>query len=127
VTKPSIALGCAAIVATLAFAARAEGSGDAQRGAQVFLQCKACHSLEPGKNAIGPSLHGLFGRNAGTVPGYNYSPAMKNSGIVWNNDTLAGYLADPKKVVPGDKMPFLGVKNPTQLSDLLAYLQQATR
>ena len=119
---------CGAVVLfPLALAAQAQGVGDAQRGAQVFIQCKACHSLEAGKNMIGPSLHGLLGRRAGTVPGFAYSPAMKNANVVWNDDTLSRYLTDPKAFIPGDKMPFVGIKDPSKLGDLLAYLNQATR
>jgi cytochrome c2 len=107
--------------------ARAQGVGDAQRGAQVFAQCKICHSLEAGKNMLGPSLHGLIGRKAGSVPGYAYSPAMKNANVTWNDDTLSKYLADPKAFIPGDKMAFPGIKDPSKLGDLLAYLNQATK
>ena len=77
----------------------------AQRGAQVFNQCKICHSLEAGKNLVGPSLHGVIGRKAGSVPGYAYSPAMKNADVTWNDNTLSKYLTDPKAFIPGDKMP----------------------
>ena len=99
----------------------------AQRGAQVFNQCKICHSLEAGKNMLGPSLHGVIGRKAGSVPDFAYSPAMKNSNVTWNDDTLSKYLSDPKAFIPGDKMAFPGVKDPNKLGDLLAYLNQATR
>ena len=99
----------------------------AQRGAQVFNQCKICHSLEAGKNLVGPSLHSVIGRKAGSVPGYAYSPAMKNADVTWNDNTLSKYLTDPKAFIPGDKMPFLGIKDPSQLGDLLAYLHQATQ
>jgi cytochrome c len=61
------------------------------------------------------------------VPGYSYSPAMKNSNVTWNNDTLSKYLTDPKAFIPGDKMAFTGIKDPSKLGDLLAYLDQATR
>jgi cytochrome c2 len=112
----------------LVTAALAQAAGDPKKGEQVFnTQCKACHSLEAGKNGIGPTLHGLFGRKAGTVPGYSYSAAMKNSGVVWNDDTLKKYLADPHKFIPGDKMVFAGIKNEAQLDDLLAYLEQAAQ
>ena len=107
--------------------AQAQGVGDAQRGAQVFVQCKVCHSLEAGKNMLGPSLHGVIGRKAGSVPGYAYSPAMKNANVTWTDDTLSKYLADPKAFVPGDKMVFAGIKDPSKLGDLLAYLNQATK
>ena len=107
--------------------ASAQAAGDEKRGEQVFNQCKPCHSLEPDKNGVGPTLHGLFGRKAGTVPGYNYSAALKNSGLVWNEDTLKQYLSDPHKFIPGDKMMFAGIKNEDQLDDLLAYLKKATQ
>src|SRR5271165_1788571 len=127
VMKLSATLSGAVVLLLLALAAQAQGVGDAQRGAQVFVQCKICHSLEAGKNMVGPSLHGLFGRKSGSVPGFAYSPAMKNVNVTWNDDTLSKYLADPKAFVPGDKMVFLGIKDPSKLGDLLAYLNQATR
>jgi len=86
-----------------------QAAGDAKRGEQIFNQCRPCHSLEAGKNGIGPSLHGLLGRKAGTVPGYNYSPAMQRSGVVWNEDTLAKFLADPNGFIPGTKMVIAGI------------------
>ena len=112
---------------SFALIAHAQGLGDAQRGAQVFAQCKVCHSLETGKNMIGPSLYGLIGRKAGAVPGYAYSGAMKNSNVTWSDHTLSKYLSDPKGYIPGDKMPFTGLKDPTKLGDLVAYLNQATK
>jgi cytochrome c len=112
----------------LGMAASAHAAGDPQKGAQVFnTQCKACHLLEPGKNGVGPTLHGLFGRKAGTVPGYAYSSALKNANLVWNEDSLKRYLADPKAFVPGTKMVSAGIKDEAQLDDLLAYLRQATQ
>ena len=116
-----------AVLLLYALIAEAQGLDDAQRGAQVFAQCKICHSLEAGKNMVGPSLHGLIGRKAGSVPGYAYSPAMKNANVTWNDDTLSKYLVDPKAFVPGDKMVFVGIKDPSKLGDLLAYLNQTTR
>jgi cytochrome c2 len=110
-----------------ALVAHAQGAGDAQRGAQVFAQCKVCHSLEAGKNMLGPSLHGLLGRKAGSVPGYAYSPAMKNANVTWDDDTLSKYLSNPQAFISGDKMAFVGIKDPSKLGDLLAYLNQASR
>jgi cytochrome c2 len=107
--------------------ALAQAAGDEKRGEQVLNQCKPCHSLDAGKNGVGPTLHGLFGRKAGTVPDYNYSAAMKNSGVVWNEDTLKQYLADPHKFIPGEKMTFAGIKNEEQLNDLIVYLREATQ
>ena len=123
---PAILWGITMMV-PFALIAQAQGVGDAQRGTQVFAQCKLCHSLEAGKNMVGPSLHGLIGRKAGSAPGFAYSPAMKNSNVTWNNDTLSKYLSDPKAFIPGDKMAFTGIKDPSKLGDLLAYLDQAAR
>ena len=93
--KLSEILSGAVVLFPLALPAHAQGAGDAQRGAQVFTQCKICHSLEAGKNMVGPSLHDLIGRKAGSVPGYAYSPAMKNANVTWSDDTLSKYLSDP--------------------------------
>jgi cytochrome c2 len=81
VVKLSGILGGAAVLLVLTLVARAQGVGDAQRGARVFTQCRIYHSLEAGKNMVGPSLHGLIGRKAGSVPGYAHSPAMKNANV----------------------------------------------
>ena len=107
--------------------AMAQAQGDAKSGQTVFLQCKACHSLDAGKNGIGPSLHGLFGRKSGTAPNYNYSDAMKKADITWSADTLFKYLADPKAFVPGDKMSFPGVKDEQKRRDVIVYLEEATK
>jgi nitrite reductase (NO-forming) len=97
-------------------------AGDAAAGRLVFRKCQACHAIEPGKNMLGPSLSGIIGRKAGTEAGYSYSPAMKSADIVWNQDTLDKYLADPAKVVPGNKMPFPGLKTDHDRADVIAYL-----
>jgi nitrite reductase (NO-forming) len=78
-------------------------AGDAAAGRQVFRKCQACHSLEPGKNVLGPSLAGVLGRKSGSVEGYNYSPAMKQANLVWDQKTIDAYLADPGKTVPGEQ------------------------
>ncbi len=106
---------------------QAHAAGDPAKGKRVFNKCKACHSLVAGKKKIGPSLYGMYGRKAGTVGGFKFSPAMIQSGIVWTPETLAGYLEDPKKVIPGNKMPFPGIKNKADLENLNAYLMQATK
>jgi cytochrome c len=101
-------------------------TGDAKAGKVIFLQCAACHSLDPDTNKIGPTLAGIFGRKAGSIEDFNYSDANKNSGIVWDENVLRKYLADPQKVVPGTKMAFPGLKDPKQIEDVIAYLKEAT-
>ena len=98
---------------------------DAQKGAAVFNVCLACHAIGPGaQNKIGPELNGLDGRKAGTVPGFAYSDANKNSGIVWNEVTFEDYIKNPAAKVPGTKMIFPGIKNDQQVKDLWAYVSQ---
>ena len=102
--------------------ATSASGGDAGAGRLVFRKCQACHSLEPGKNILGPSLAGIIGRKAGAEPGYNYSPAMKQANFVWDAKALDAYLSDPQKVVPGNKMPFPGLKTDHDRADVIAYL-----
>jgi cytochrome c len=117
------------LVIGLSITAASAQSGDAARGQRVFnTQCRACHTLEKdGASTAGPNLHGVFGRKAGTGGGYDSSDAMKASGIVWDDTTMAEYNRDPKGKVPGTKMLFNGVKNAAQLADLVAYLKEATK
>ncbi|MBY0319594.1 MAG: cytochrome c family protein [Reyranella sp.] len=117
-----------AVIVGVATQASAQ-SGDATRGQRVFnQQCRACHTLEKdGAQTAGPNLHGVFGRKAGTAAAYEFSDAMKKSGIVWDEATMTDYSRDPKAKVPGTKMVFNGVKNAGQLADLVAYLKQATQ
>ncbi len=91
----------AAAAATLLLAAGiAHAQGDAKRGQKLFEECHACHSLERGAQGVGPGLHGVFGRRAGEVDDFRYSPALKRSGITWTETTLDAYIADPQKAVP---------------------------
>ncbi len=123
-----IVVGLAATAGTAA-AQSGTPSGEASRGQRVFnTQCRACHTLEKdGAGTAGPNLHGVFGRKAGTGGGYESSDAMKKSGIVWDDATMAEYNRDPKGKVPGTKMLFNGVKNAGQLADLVTYLKEATK
>jgi cytochrome c len=110
-------------VFALGAAARANETGSTE-----LQKCKICHALDTaGGNRVGPDLHGVFGRKAGTVPGFNFSDAMKNSGIVWDDDSLAKYLRDPKGSLPGTRMSFPGITDEAVLHDLLQQLKQATQ
>jgi len=96
--------------------------GDAAAGRLVFRKCQACHSIEPGKKGLGPSLAGIVGKKAGGVADFTYSPAMKASDITWDAAALDSYLSDPQKAVPGNKMPFPGLKTENERKDVIAYL-----
>jgi cytochrome c len=109
----------------LTFSPMVAQAQDAAAGEKVFAPCKACHQVgENAKNAVGPILNGLIGRKAGTVEGYNYSPANKNSGLTWDEATFTEYIQNPKAKVPGTKMIFPGVKDEQKIKDLIAYLKQ---
>lgn len=98
---------------------------DVENGAEVFKKCRACHQIgEDAKNAVGPLLNGLFGRKSGTIEGFTYSDANKNSGVTWDEATFAKYIADPKAFMPGNKMAFPGLKEAEDVKDLIAFLKQ---
>ncbi|MGE3289831.1 MAG: cytochrome c family protein [Geminicoccaceae bacterium] len=101
-------------------------AGDAETGARAFQACAACHSLEPGRHRTGPSLAGVLGREAGSAEGFHrYSPALQASGVVWNEATLDAWIADPRALVPGNRMIFRGLADAKTRADLVAYLAQA--
>lgn len=98
---------------------------DAAAGENVFGVCKMCHQIgETAKNAVGPQLNGLIGRKSGTVAGYSYSAANKDSGITWDEATFREYIKDPKAKVPGTKMIYVGLKDEQKTNDLVAFLKQ---
>ena len=99
--------------------------GDAAAGKEAFVVCQACHSLQAGANRVGPSLHGVVGRKAGSVPGFAYSPANRSSGLIWSEQQLYAYLEHPQKTVPGTYMTYTGVQDPQKRADLIAYLAAA--
>ncbi|WP_276314750.1 c-type cytochrome [Rhizobium changzhiense] len=101
--------------------------GDATAGATVFKKCVTCHVADSDTNKVGPSLNKLFGRKAGTHPGFAYSTGMKaagDGGLVWDEATLRDYLHNPKAKVKGTKMAFVGVKDEQEITNLIAYLKQ---
>ncbi|WP_027554373.1 cytochrome c family protein [Bradyrhizobium sp. Cp5.3] len=113
-----------AIIAALIFAGATANPGyaqDAEHGKNIFKACATCHATDQ-TDRVGPGLGGITGRKAGTIPGFSYSSAMKTSDIVWNAKSLDAYLESPQKVVPGNIMPYAGLKNPTDRADLVAYL-----
>ena len=110
-------------------AAAAQAAPDAaalKRGEEIYARCAACHAIEA--NRTGPQHCGLFGRKAGTAPGFDgYSKAMRASGIVWDEHTLGVFLKDPLKAVPGTAMGYAGVKDDKERAELIAWLREATR
>ncbi|PVU98399.1 hypothetical protein BB559_001607 [Furculomyces boomerangus] len=99
-------------------------SGDPAKGAKLFkTRCATCHNVNPGVNSTGPSLAGIFGRQSGSVPGYAYTAANKNSGIVWDDEVLDKYLTKPTAMIPGTKMVFAGFKKAKDRADMIAYLK----
>lgn len=110
----------ALLAATLPAAAQ-----DVAAGEKSFAKCRACHQIgETAKNSVGPVLNGLIGRPAGTVEGYNYSAANKNSGLTWDEATFSEYIASPATKIKGTKMAFAGIKDPAEVANLVAYLKQ---
>jgi len=102
-------------------------AADIKNGKVLFEKCAACHSLEAGKNDIGPSLAGVFGRKAASLEDFRYSTAMKQSKVTWDERTLNAFIQDPQAFIPGNRMPFDGLKDKQDRDDLLAYLNLATK
>ena len=119
--KAAIALGLMGLFA----AVTAGHAQDVAAGEQSFKKCMACHAVgESAKNKVGPLLNGLEGRRSGTIEGFSYSVANKDSGITWSKDSFLDYIKDPKAKIPGTKMIFPGIKNEKEAGDLWAYLAQ---
>jgi cytochrome c len=123
--RSSLLAGLATISITVCSNLGVAWAQDVAAGEKSFRKCLPCHSIGPAaQNKVGPEQNGLDGRQAGTVPGYTYSQANKNSGIVWNDDTFKEYIADPRAKIPGTKMIFPGIKDPKEATDLWAYIKQ---
>ncbi len=107
------------------FALGAANAQDVAAGEKVFAQCRACHMIgENAKNLVGPVMNGLIGRHSGSIEGFVYSEANKNSGITWDDATFLEYIKDPKAKIPNTKMIFAGVKDEQKAKDLLAFIKQ---
>ena len=106
--------------------ANAPAAADATPGSKVpatFVLCQSCHSIEPGRNGIGPSLAGVFGRKAASVEGFSYSPALKAADLTWDRTTLDQWLAAPMKMVPGTRMVYAGMADPARRQEMIDYLE----
>ena len=121
------AIGIAAALVAALLGGNARADGDPARGEARFQECAACHKLDAASNGLGPSLNGIFERKAAALADFRYSPALKRSGIVWSSETLEAYLTDPQAFVPGNRMPYAGMKDPRDRADLIAYLAKASK
>jgi cytochrome c len=116
---------CIVLAAAIVAGAGAAIAQDSEAGKTSFAKCLACHAVGQGaKNKLGPELNGLAGRKAGAPAGYQYSPALKNAGFLWDQSTFTDFMQNPKTKVPGNKMAFAGMKDMTEIARLWAYLQQ---
>ncbi|MEK9745393.1 MAG: cytochrome c family protein [Candidatus Puniceispirillum sp.] len=118
--KKYVVLAAAAAGILMALPAQA---GDAKAGEKVFRKCKSCHYVDQEKNKTGPHLVNIIGRAAGSVDGFKYSNAMKESGLTWDEATLAEFLKKPKTYIKGTKMAFSGLRKDKEIDDLIAYLK----
>ena len=111
-------------LSVVALSQTAFAAGDAKKGERIFKKCAACHAVgENAKNKLGPILNGIVGRAAGSEEGYTYSAAMKDSGLTWDEETLAKFLANPRKFMPGTKMSFSGLRREKDLANIIAFLK----
>ena len=124
---PAPALSDAEKAALLAKLPAPYNTADLSNGESKFALCSTCHTLpEGGPNMTGPNLHGIFGRKAGTLPGFNYSDGLKAAGWTWDAAHIDTWITDPKADVPGTKMTFAGLKDPKDRTDVIAYLMVNT-
>ena len=125
---PPIAAALAALLFLQPAAAPAQDADPqlVQQGQRVFARCQACHLVAEERNRVGPHLVGIFGRQAGAVEDFPYSTALLESGIVWDDETMAAYVRDPRGYIPGNRMAFVGLRREEDIAAVLAYLRDAT-
>jgi cytochrome c len=121
-TRVSVVVAACASALVGAYAPGANAQDSSQRGKQAVEVCLACHTLDK-SNGLGPSLIGVVGRAAGSIPAFRYSRAMRTAKIVWDEKTLDAYLADPQKVIPGNAMPFAGIPDRQERAEVIEYLK----
>ena len=115
------------ILAALALPSEIRAAGDLAKGESIFEKCEGCHSVKTPQNRLGPHLVGLFGRKAASIETFQYSEAMKQSGLVWNEKTLDKYVRDPEVCLEGTRMSFIGINKKDDRANLIAYLKEASR
>ncbi|MDZ7627161.1 MAG: cytochrome c family protein [Parvularculaceae bacterium] len=129
--ETTVADAAPAVIAVATTAAAGEDyaafTGDAAAGKKVFVKCLACHAVAEGQNKVGPSLYGIVGRSAGSIAGFNYSAANKNSGITWTEDVMFAYLKAPQQYIKGTKMVFPGLPSGQDRADVIAYLKSVPK
>jgi len=119
-------LNCVLAVSSLLISFPVWADGDPERGERIFNRCRSCHEVIRERNRNGPHLVGLFGRLSGSVEGFRYSKAMAKAGIVWSEETLDGYLENPRAYLKGTRMAFSGLRDGQDREDLIEYLKQIT-
>ena len=125
--KGAVALLASALALGMAPAAAADLAAGAAAGARVWAKCSACHSVQAGaQGMLGPNLHNVLGRKAGTAEGYKYSPALQNANLVWDAAALDAFIKSPMEKVPGNRMAFAGVKDAKDRAELLRFLSGKT-
>jgi cytochrome c len=115
---------CSALLGLVSLSVHAQS--DFSRGEELYIECAACHTFDNSDEELGPGLQGVFGRQAGGLDNYYYSPVLSNSRIIWNADTLNAFIADPQTAIPNNRMPYSGLPEAQDRADLIEYLKSAS-